>query len=79
MITCAEAVRELWNYLDGLVDETERAAVEKHLDVCRRCCGELEFAEELRDFLAKHGSETQLPQAVQARLLRTLDDLDAPR
>jgi len=40
MITCAEAVRELWNYLDGLVDETERAAVEKHLDVCRRCCGE---------------------------------------
>ena len=24
MITCAEAVKQLWEYLDGLVEETDR-------------------------------------------------------
>jgi mycothiol system anti-sigma-R factor len=75
VITCAEAVRELWNYLDGLVDEAQRHAVEEHLDVCRRCCGELEFAEELRGFLARHAGE-DLPPDVHARLGATLDELE---
>ena len=75
MISCAEAVRELWNYLDGLVDDAERAAVEAHLSVCRRCCGELEFAEELRGFLAQNAHE-ELPPDVHARLVSTLDELE---
>jgi mycothiol system anti-sigma-R factor len=75
VITCAEAVRELWNYLDGLVDEHERAAVEEHLSICRRCCGELEFAEELRGFLREHGDE-ELPPDVRTRLVATLEELE---
>lgn len=75
MISCSEAVRDLWNYLDGLVDESERAAVEEHLSVCRRCCGELEFAEELRGFLARNADE-ELPPAVHARLRATLTELE---
>src|ERR1051326_6111527 len=42
MITCAEAVRQLWEYLDGVVEETDRKAIEEHLSFCRRCCGELD-------------------------------------
>jgi hypothetical protein len=49
--------------------------VEEHLDVCRRCCGELEFAEELRGFLARHAGE-DLPPDVHARLGATLDELE---
>lgn len=75
MIGCAEAVRELWDYLDGLVDDAERAAVEEHLSVCRRCCGELEFAEELRGFLARNADE-ELPPDVHARLTATLHGLE---
>jgi mycothiol system anti-sigma-R factor len=75
MITCAEAVKQLWAYLDGTVDEAQRAAIEQHLGFCRRCCGEVEFAEELRGFLATH-PEDDLPADVHARLLRTLDELD---
>jgi len=75
VITCAEAVRELWNYLDGLVDEHERAAVEDHLSICRRCCGELEFAEELRGFLSENAAE-ELPPEVRRRLVATLEDLE---
>jgi anti-sigma factor (TIGR02949 family) len=51
MITCEEAVRQLWEYLDGALGEAEHEAIEQHLSFCRRCCGEAEFAEELRKFL----------------------------
>lgn len=77
MITCAEAVRQLWDYLDGVVDESEREAIEEHLSFCRRCCGEVEFAEELRAFLVGHGEEEELPADVRARLLTTLEQLDS--
>ncbi len=75
MISCAQAVRDLWNYLDGLVDEAHREAVEEHLSLCRRCCGELEFAQELRGLLARHADE-ELPPDVHARLTATLDELE---
>jgi predicted anti-sigma-YlaC factor YlaD len=53
MISCSEAVKQRWEYLDGTIDEAVRAPVEEHLSRCRRCCGELEFAGELRRVLAK--------------------------
>ena len=74
MITCADAVRQLWEYLDGVVDDKDREAIEEHLTFCRRCCGEVEFAEELRAFLARHERE-ELPADVRARLVATLDQL----
>jgi mycothiol system anti-sigma-R factor len=78
VITCAEAVRQLWEYLDGIVDEPEREAIEEHLSFCRRCCGEAEFAEELRVFLATQASE-ELPESVRKRLTAALDGLGEPR
>jgi mycothiol system anti-sigma-R factor len=74
VIPCAEAVKQLWDYLDGLVEESQRELVEEHLAFCRRCCGELEFAEELRGFLASHADDN-LPPDVRARLAATLDKL----
>ena len=75
MITCDDAVRQLWAYLDGMVDEPSREAIEEHLSFCRRCCGEVEFAEELRSFLAANAAE-ELPGDVRARLTATLDKLE---
>jgi mycothiol system anti-sigma-R factor len=74
VITCAEAVRQLWDYLDGTVEESQRELVEEHLAFCRRCCGELEFAEELRAFLGSHAHD-ELPEDVRARLTATLEEL----
>jgi mycothiol system anti-sigma-R factor len=74
MITCAEAVKQLWEYLDGELAEQDRAAIEEHLSFCRRCCGEVEFAEELRAFLGREAAE-EIPDEVRARLIATLDEL----
>ena len=76
MITCAEAVERLWAYLDGALTTDDKAALEEHLGFCRVCCGEVEFAQELRGFLARSAAE-RLPEDVQARLVARLDELDA--
>lgn len=76
MITCSEAVEQLWAYLDGTVADENRAAIEEHLSFCRRCCGEVEFAEELRGFLARAAAE-EIPAEVRLRLRATLDQLEA--
>lgn len=75
MISCNDAVRQLWEYLDGAVGVEDRELMEQHLAFCRRCCGEVAFAEELRTFLAEQPSE-ELPYDVRARLLSTLDVLE---
>ena len=75
MITCAEAVRQLWTYLDGVVDEPSREAIDEHLAFCRRCCGEAEFALELRSFLVANAAE-ELPADVRLRLAATLERLE---
>lgn len=74
MISCSDAVRQLWEYLDGAIGEADREAIEEHLNVCKRCCGEAEFAEELRKFLARQGFE-ELPPATRERLSAFMDQL----
>jgi mycothiol system anti-sigma-R factor len=76
MISCAEAVERLWAYLDGALTQDDKAALEEHLGFCRVCCGEVEFARELRGFLARSASE-ELPDDVRARLIASLDELEA--
>lgn len=75
MITCSDAVEQLWEYLERELDDIHRARVEQHLAFCRRCCGELEFARELRDFLGD-AARPQLPTEVEGRLSAFLDDLE---
>lgn len=48
MIACREAVERLWTYLDRALDRTREAELEQHLGLCRHCCGELEFAKQVR-------------------------------
>jgi anti-sigma factor (TIGR02949 family) len=76
MISCAEAVKQLWEYLDGTVEETDRPLLEEHMSRCRLCCGELEFARELRRVLAK-SADMDLPADVLRRLNQTLEELDS--
>jgi anti-sigma factor (TIGR02949 family) len=73
-IQCSEAVRQLWDYLDNAVSTEDHEQVEQHLSFCRMCCGELEFAKELRWFLAS-GEAEEIPPEVKARLQRLLADL----
>jgi len=73
-IPCSEAVRQLWDYLDNAIAPEDREKVDHHLAFCRRCCGELEFAKEVRRFLAS-GDSTEIPADVKDRLERFVEEL----
>jgi anti-sigma factor (TIGR02949 family) len=74
LIPCSQAVGQLWDYLDNAIAPEDHERVEKHLSFCRKCCGELEFAKELREFLASRGAE-EIPPDVKARLERFVEDI----
>jgi mycothiol system anti-sigma-R factor len=73
-IPCSEAVRQLWDYLDNAIAPEDREKVDHHLSFCRRCCGELEFAKEVRSFLDS-GESTEIPADVKERLERFVEEL----
>jgi mycothiol system anti-sigma-R factor len=73
-IPCSEAVRQMWDYLDHAIAPEDQEKVEHHLSFCRRCCGELEFAKEVRRFLAS-GASQEIPADVKHRLERFVEDL----
>lgn len=74
MISCTDAVRQLWDYLDRTIGEEERSSVEEHLNLCKRCCGEAEFAVELRKVLSSQRYD-DLPPDAQARLTTFLEGI----
>jgi anti-sigma factor (TIGR02949 family) len=74
VIGCSEVTKQLWEYLTDTIGDPDRAAIEEHLRVCLQCCGELEFAEELRRFLGRSVHE-EIPDDVLARLSSVLNEL----
>jgi anti-sigma factor RsiW len=53
MIACRDAVERLWSYLDRNIDRAQEDELEQHLGLCRHCCGELEFAKQVRNKLSE--------------------------
>jgi hypothetical protein len=74
VISCAEAIRQLWDYLEDDVSPEDRAHIVEHVDACRRCCGEVEFLTELRRFVA--AADLELPADVAARMEALLSTLE---
>jgi anti-sigma factor (TIGR02949 family) len=68
VINCKEAVSRLWAYLDRNLGLAQKKELEEHLGLCRHCCGELEFAKQIRDRLKQPGSATEIPPDSRAKL-----------
>ncbi len=76
MIGCKDAVARLWDYLDRHLEERQETELEQHLGLCRHCCGELEFAQQVRTKLSDTAT-TRLPAETRTRLESTLRRLGA--
>ncbi len=79
MISCKEAVSQLYAYLDRHLGRVPEAAVEEHLKLCRHCCGELEFAKQVRGKLRRHSSAHEAPPEVRSRMESFLKELKVRR
>jgi anti-sigma factor (TIGR02949 family) len=48
-LDCDEVMRQLFDYLDGEVDETAEHEIHNHIDECRSCFSRVEFEKTLKD------------------------------
>jgi hypothetical protein len=76
MIDCREAVARMWAYLSQGLETHDAAALEQHLGVCQRCCGELEFSRQLREKVGEAGASA-IPPVVRGRIDELLGTADA--
>lgn len=68
MINCREAVRRMWAYLERALEQPQASELDAHLETCKRCCGELEFARQLRQLVAESERVEAMPPDLRARL-----------
>jgi len=74
MIACRDAVERLWSYLDRNIDRAQEDELEQHLGLCRHCCGELEFAKQVRNKLSE-SADTPLASTARERLQKFVQRL----
>ena len=71
-LTCAQAVRQFFAYLDRALAGEPLEALEKHLADCLDCCDRLEFNRRLDAFVKARIGQAQLPEGLEARLRQGL-------
>ena len=72
-VDCAEAVHELYVYLDGELTEERREAIRVHLDFCGPCGGAAEFEAELRKVIANRCKD-RVPDSLIRRVAEAIDE-----
>jgi mycothiol system anti-sigma-R factor len=74
-VDCNEAVRQLYDYLDGELTDDRRHEIAEHLDYCSPCSGAAEFEAELRHVIADRCRD-RVPDSL---LQRVADCIEAER
>ncbi len=69
---CREAVRQLWDYLDGHLDETRVNAIREHLHRCAHCFSQAEFGETLLGAMERVRHDEPVDPALRERVLACL-------
>jgi hypothetical protein len=71
-LSCADAVREFFAYLDRALEGESLEALEAHLRSCLDCCDRLNFSRTLDDFVKARLGEAPLPGKIEERIRRVL-------
>jgi mycothiol system anti-sigma-R factor len=67
-MTCQEAVRHLYPFLDRALEARKSRAVRRHLDQCRACCTKFEFERALKLILRERAQEGEVPPSLRQRI-----------
>jgi mycothiol system anti-sigma-R factor len=71
-MNCDEAVRELYDYLDGELTDDRRQEIAEHLDYCSPCSGAAEFESELRHVIADRCRD-RVPDSLRQRVAECIE------
>jgi len=71
-MTCQEAVKRLYEYLDLELDNVAAVQVEKHLDLCRLCCDHFEFEKIMKELVKNSCFQEKAPFLLKDKILSNL-------
>jgi len=71
-LSCEQAVRQFFAYLDRALSGEPLEALEAHLEACLDCCDKLQFSRQLDVFVRGRLGEAPLPEDVEARIRREI-------
>ena len=75
-ITCAEAIRRVYEYLDGELDAGWTERVHEHIEVCRRCYPYFDFERIFLDHIRGLDLPPAHSERLEQRVLRALETVD---
>ena len=71
-IDCEQVLQQLFEYLDGELDDRRQELIAHHLESCRGCFSRAEFERQLIRKLAKSG-EVEAPDTLVRRVRSLID------
>jgi anti-sigma factor (TIGR02949 family) len=69
-MSCEEAIRQFFAYLDRALAGDVLESLETHLDACLDCCDRLQFSRQLDTFVKGRVGDSPLPDGFEERLRR---------
>ena len=73
-MTCEQAVRRFFTYLDRALAGEALQDLETHLEACLACCDRLAFSRRLDAFVQSRLPDAPVPADLEARVRRALAD-----
>jgi anti-sigma factor (TIGR02949 family) len=77
-IDCDEVMRQLFDYLDGEVEETAEHEIHHHIDECRSCFSRVEFEKVLKERV-RDSREQELPESLRDRVTDLMQNFSAAK
>jgi anti-sigma factor (TIGR02949 family) len=71
-LSCEQAVRQFFAYLDRALSGESLADLEAHLETCLSCCDKLAFSRQLDTFVKSRLPEAAVPAGLEARIRQAL-------
>jgi RNA polymerase sigma-70 factor (ECF subfamily) len=65
---CHEACRQIYRYLDRTLDAAALVAIDRHMQVCHRCCTRVEFQRRLGAVVQESLGTAEIPDRFRAQL-----------
>lgn len=72
-MTCEQAMRQFFSYLDRALSGESLEDMETHLEECLDCCDKLAFSRQLDVFIKARLPEAEPPPALEQRIRERLD------
>ena len=72
LLSCEQAVKQFFAYLDRALAGEPLDDLEAHLETCLACCDKLAFSRRLDTFVKSRLPQAPVPGGLEARIRRTL-------